>query len=478
MEKRIKIVWILTIVTALLMISGQSYWLYIQYCYSADEYMRNIYEQIVKLEQDEFEARYDKRTVTAPMTFSYSIELPDSSSSQARTNCIVSLYNIVKRSTSDSLPSKLISMEGRKALRKDTFTICANNIPSELIFDATSRYSTELSLPLTPEAMDSVFQSNGIKATDIRKEFIDSMQWKGSYEATGQLFPPRMRVIYPHNPLQNESMTAIVTVPVHPLLKQMMWQLAGSLLLVMLLICCLVYQIKTILKQRKIDEMRKNFVNTMIHELKRPVQTLKMCVSFLNNKSMRTDERAMDEVVKDAMFELDNISAYLAKVRDMTRADYEHTPLHIRTFDLRETIEKLIRLCNAPADKKVKILPRFEMETTLVTADPVHLANIISNLIENAIKYSGAAVEIKIDCILRDHKLILLLSDNGIGIPQAEQGRVFDKFYRGVHLPDRNIPGIGLGLSYVKLLTEAHHGTISLTSHPGKGTIFTLQIPQ
>ena len=89
----------------------------------------------------------------------------------------------------------------------------------------------------------------------------------------------------------------------------------------------------------------------MIHELKRPVQTLKMCIAFLNNKSMRTDERAMDEVVKDSMFELDNLSAYLAKVRDMTRADYEHTPLHIRTFDLRETVNKLIRLTNIPADE-------------------------------------------------------------------------------------------------------------------------------
>lgn len=116
----------------------------------------------------------------------------------------------------------------------------------------------------------------------------------------------------------------------------MAWQLLGSLILVLLLVFCLIYQIKTILKQRKIDEMRKSFVNTMIHELKRPVQTLKMCITFLNNKSMRTDERAMDEVVKDSMFELDNLSAYLAKVRDMTRADYGHTPLHIRTFDLRK----------------------------------------------------------------------------------------------------------------------------------------------
>lgn len=145
--------------------------------------------------------------------------------------------------------------------------------------------------------------------------------------------------------------------------------------------------------------MRKSFVNTMIHELKRPVQTLKMCIAFLNNKSMRTDERAMDEVVKDSMFELDNLSAYLAKVRDMTRADYEHTPLHIRTFDLRETVDKLIRLVNVPTNKKVTIHPHYEMKSTLVTADPVHIANIISNLIENAICWSREGKGICMDAV-------------------------------------------------------------------------------
>ena len=229
---------------------------------------------------------------------------------------------------------------------------------------------------------------------------------------------------------------------------------------------------------KSIDEMRKSFVNTMIHELKRPVQTLKMCIAFLNNKSMRTDERAMDEVVKDSMFELDNLSAYLAKVRDMTRADYEHTPLHIRTFDLRETVDKLIRLVNVPTNKKVTIHPHYEMKSTLVTADPVHIANIVSNLIENAIKYSGKEVRIDLSCIQKEHTLTIQITDNGIGIPPAEQSKVFDKFYRGSHIPDRNIPGIGLGLSYVKLLTEAHHGYVSLTSQPGKGTTFSIVLPQ
>ena len=90
----------------------------------------------------------------------------------------------------------------------------------------------------------------------------------------------------------------------------------------------------------------------MIHELKRPVQALKMCVSFLNDKTMRTDEQAMDEVVRDSVSELDNLSAYLRKLCDMTRADDEQTQLSLSTFDLKPVVEKLIRLQHAPEENK------------------------------------------------------------------------------------------------------------------------------
>ena len=108
----------------------------------------------------------------------------------------------------------------------------------------------------------------------------------------------------------------------------------------------------------------------------------------------------------------------------------------------------------------------------------MHVSNIISNLIENAVKYSGKSVHIVVDCLLQDHQLMIRVSDDGIGIPVSEQNRVFDKFYRGSNLPDRSLPGIGLGLSYVKLLVEAHHGSISLNSQAGKGPTVELIIPQ
>lgn len=193
---------------------------------------------------------------------------------------------------------------------------------------------------------------------------------------------------------------------------------------------------------------------------------------------MRRDEQMMDEVVKDAMFELDNLSAYLVKVREMTRADNEQTPLSVRAFDLEETIEKLLRLTVIPADKHV----RFETHTApahlLVTADPVHLTNSISNLIENAIKYSGNDVCIRIGVLLCDGKLVIKVEDNGFGISVQDQLHIFDKFYRSEQVVGRCLPGIGLGLSYVKLMVEAHGGTVHVESMLGKGSVFTIEIPQ
>ncbi|WP_455673641.1 sensor histidine kinase [Phocaeicola sp.] len=477
MEQRIKTVWILTIITALLMIGGQSYWLYNQYCYSAEEYMQKLHKEILQLEKEELDARFDKRKDKQQYALSYNMQGPDSVNRQGKTTCKVSFYRLRNEKCNiDSLIRHNACFEKDSIVISDSFHI--ENKSNEIIFDAVTRYGVEITSPFDAAKFDSLLQANGIELTDIKTGKSDSILWNGSYTPFRELLVSKMHIVYPYNPLQRKVLTATVHTPLPPLIRQMAWQLLSSLLLALLLIFCLIYQIKTILKQRKIDEMRKSFVNTMIHELKRPVQTLKMCVAFLNNKSMRTDEKAMDEVLKDSMFELDNLSAYLAKVRDMTRADYEHTPLNIRTFDLCETIDKLIRLSNAPANKQVTIIPHYEMESPLVTADAVHLANIISNLIENAIKYSGTEVHIHISCTLQAHTLTLCIADNGIGIPATEQGKIFDKFYRGSNLPDYNIPGIGLGLSYVKLLTEAHHGHISLSSQPGEGTTFTIVIPQ
>lgn len=484
MEKRIKIVWILTIVTSILMLGGQAYWLYNQYGYSAEAYMQKLHEQILEAEDKEADIRFQHRQISSEPLRSLGMNLSGWTSlgedslkrPEPRTSTTLTFYYRNKENMDSAALAKLIEEGSDSVLVRDTFQL--EGVSTELLFSASTLYTLQISNPFQESLLDSLFQEQGIRMTNTRRETLDTLQWKGNYIPFREGLAYKMKIVYPYNPLEQEALVGEVTIPLSPILRQMAWQLVASLFLILLLMYCLVYQIRTILTQQKTDEMRKGFVNTMIHELKRPVQTLKMCVAFLNNKLMRTDERMMDAVVQDAMFELDNLSAYLSKVRELTRADNEHIVLSNRTFDLVATVEKLIRLNNAPADKVVRFDTHFSETPLWVMADPVHVANCLSNLIENAVKYSGHEVCISIDASLENNRLCLSVRDNGIGIPVQEQDKIFEKFYRAQNIPDANLPGIGLGLSYVKLMVEAHGGNITLQSQLGKGTTFTIEIPQ
>lgn len=507
MERRIKIVWMLSIVAMLLITCGQAYWLRNQYQYMNDEQIDEIYNRVVLSVQqyDSLRQKQPKKVFTKSNMFFYNVNSTMDEKGMTTINDLIvgalkgrnwkahgyeqedvetlrieqvdSLGEKPKKSSRETLDS-LIPKE--RVIIQDSFQITMpdNSVPN--LNSIINLYKMELDAPFALQPFDSLLAVN-LRSTPFATRLEVSQDtvylWEPVMQRRGTFLHPHIEVKYPYNPLKHQSVIVEVSVSPHSVLLRMGWQLFGSLCLLCLLGLCLLFQIKTILKQRRIDELRKSFVNTMIHELKRPVQTLKMFIAFLNDKSLRTDEKAMDEVIHDSISELDNLSAYLSKLRDMTRADDEHTQLSVRTFNIKDTLDKLVRLHHAPDDKDVSIETHFSTET-LVTADPVHVSNIISNLIENAVKYSGPSVRIVVDCLLSNHQLTLRVTDNGIGIPASEQTRVFDKFYRGSNLPDRSLPGIGLGLSYVKLLVEAHHGSITLNSQPGKGTEIIIHIPQ
>lgn len=501
MERRIKIVWVVSLITMLLLIGGQAYWLNNQYQYVNNERAHELYDDILKTIKlnDSIRALQPKRK---GRTSFYNINMNQQSHNKIMNTLVLGAVAL-KDTSGFSLHSKTdkhidlgkvvdsvrrnssndswnLYIEEYKVLYKDSFQIVTSTFGSINLSRVIELYQLEMDVPLTLQCFDSLF---ALKAKDssftTRLELSKDTAfiWEPEMKQNFTLLHPTLEVRYPYNPLKHQFLVVNIDIKPDVLLVRMGWQLLGSICLILLLGLCLWFQIKTILKQKRIDELRKSFVNTMIHELKRPVQALKMCVAFLNDKSMRTDEETMDEVVRDSISELDNLSAYLSKLRDMTRADDEHTQLIVRTFDLKESVERVIRLCHIPEGKQVSIESRFS-EKTQVTADPIHISNIISNLVENSVKYSGQTVHITVDCTLLNHQLVLAVSDDGIGIPGYEQSRVFDKFYRASNVNDRSLPGIGLGLSYVKLLVEAHHGMVSLTSQTGEGTIVKISIPQ
>lgn len=481
MEQRIKVIWIVSLASMMLIVAGQGYWLWNQCQYRNEELVKEVRARVLEAAalNDSVRNLHPKKIFTDSVSVAWG--------TNSTRNAVVDSLGNEKAVYSYSLyaRARLQKVKGAEdtaspLLYKDSICFRTKEELGWSFEKEMQKYKLQVDVPFTLQRFDSVlavklpgvsFDTQFCTPKDSLFVTVDSVTLAGSR------LRPVVEVIYPYNPLGWQQVRVTVRPPLPMLLLRMGGQLLGSFLLILLLAFCLLFQIKTILKQHRIDELRKNFVNTMIHELKRPVQALKMCVAFLNDKSLRTDEQAMDEVIHDSLSELDNLSAYLSKLRDMTRADEEHTQLSVRTFDIRETVEKLVRLYHAPDGKELSFETRFS-EATSVTADPVHLSNIVSNLIENAVKYSGPSVHIVVECLACPRQFILRVSDNGIGIPASEQGKVFDKFYRGTRLPDPSLPGIGLGLSYVKLLVEAHHGTVSLSSQVGKGTVVEIKLPQ
>ena len=293
--------------------------------------------------------------------------------------------------------------------------------------------------------------------------------------SAGSFFRPTYRLQFGINPLNRESVFIGGSLKTGTLLKEIYWMLAASAVWAVLLMLCLIYQARTIHGERKLNRLRNDFLHAMIHELKRPVQSLKILMSVLKDKEMSRDETLRREAVADAQAELDNLSAYFSKLRDMTYGDFKEIPLNRTVFSLNALLRPLAEKAERQG---VSIRIDSEPQDILVKADRMHISNIFSNLLENAVKYARGEAVITITLRQTGNRTDIEVSDNGRGIPADELKHIFEKFYRSPAVRRENIPGLGLGLSYVKSLVEAHRGHIRVESEPNRGTTFYISIPQ
>ena len=493
MESRFKFIYGLTICAIIVYSIVQGYWLYSRYRMSLEEYKSELYSMIIACAEEElairkslphsprfygnrFRKTYEIKGDDAVETWRYEVFALDTlhyipKGSDANAYLLDYIANL-----HDSVPTEL-----PKGLEYFVFT-CDSKDNKEMgtsqLVEALNRFTVDHQHPFQKERLDSILRSRGIAAQSITTTKADTMIWQPSMQADGSIWQPVMKVSYPYDIFEGQQVVVTTAISVSPVIRRMAYTLLMTVLLSLFLIFCLVYQILTIRKQRHIEAIRQEFLHTMIHELKRPISTLKMCVSFMGNERMMQDEESKQRILASSHNELDNLTSYFSKLRDITFSDSTKIPLVKSRFALRGLMEECISKQNIPSDKEVRmeIVAEDDLE---IRADRMHLANIVCNLLENAIKYSHEAVTIRIDYQQRtDGLLQITVADNGIGIAKADQRYVFDKFFRSETAKDKAIPGIGLGLSYVKLLVEAHGGTITFESTEGQGTTFTIIIPQ
>ena len=253
---------------------------------------------------------------------------------------------------------------------------------------------------------------------------------------------------------------------------------ATSGFFILIIIGTFYYTIATIIRQKRLSDIKNDFINNMTHELKTPISTISLACEALNDADMVKTPRLVENYSRMIAEENKRLAQLVENVLQSALLEKSDFKLQITTVDVHQVIERVLKSMRMHIEKrKVKIdlqlkASRFELE-----ADAVHLTNVVFNLVDNALKYTPESPEIKIETREQNGQFVLAISDNGIGISRDQQKKIFEKLYRVPTGNIHNVKGFGLGLSYVKVIIGMHHGQIKLESEPEVGSTFSVYLP-
>jgi len=231
------------------------------------------------------------------------------------------------------------------------------------------------------------------------------------------------------------------------------------------------------LYERRLAQYKNDFISNMTHELKTPISTIKVAVEALRRFDALDDPERTREYLDISAVELQRLSLLVDKVLKLSQFENKQVEFHLTVFDLTDLAAEVIAEMRLSFERAGAVVQLTADGVFNVRGDRAHLSSVISNLLDNALKYSKEAPVITMRVWREDGMVDLSVTDNGIGIPAAYQGRIFDKFFRAPSDDHHNIKGYGLGLNYVQDILHIHKGSIGVESKEGKGSTFTIKLP-
>jgi len=250
---------------------------------------------------------------------------------------------------------------------------------------------------------------------------------------------------------------------------------------VILILVVLVMSWRTIfslLKEKRISEHTTDFLNNMTHEFKTPLTNIALAGKMIGKETNIKQEEKIKHYSGIILEENEKLRHQVEQVLSMTALERGEIPLHKTELDFHQLIHDAIKYIQIQIENRQGNLQlNLQADDFVVAGDRTHLTNALCNLVDNAIKYSSEKPEISIQTKNIYGQLVVIISDQGMGIEKEYQKKVFDKFFRVPTGNVHDVKGFGLGLAYVKNIVEAHHGTIELMSEKGKGTTFTVTLP-
>lgn len=267
--------------------------------------------------------------------------------------------------------------------------------------------------------------------------------------------------------------------PAGYLLKKISVQLLLSFILIVLTIASFIFIYRNLLAQKRLTELKNEFIGNITHELKTPIATVSVAIEAMKNFDALQSPERTKEYLGIAGNELNRLSLLVDKVLRLSKFETQEVELKYEWFNINTLVKEVMDSMQLQFEKvgaSVKL--NSEGEDFSLMADRMHITSVVYNLLDNALKYSKGKPEIEINIETKDNEIQLSVKDNGIGIPAQYKEKVFDKFFRVPHGDKHNVKGYGLGLSYVAHIIAEHKGSVNMESEEGKGTIFIIKLPK
>ena len=282
------------------------------------------------------------------------------------------------------------------------------------------------------------------------------------------------------NLLPNEKLIIVISDMQTFVLRSVGWMILAAIFFSLVIITAFYLTIRTILIQKKLSEMKTDFINNMTHELRTPLATISIAVDTLKNEKVIGDKDKLESIRGIIKAENSRMNAQVEQILQAAQLDVSQVLKDKVTLHVHEVLQKISDNFSLQLlERNAQIQFKFNATNDAVAGHPIHFVNMLSNLVDNALKYSKEDIDPLIVLTTSNYRntILITVEDNGIGMNKETASKVFDKFYRAHTGNIHNVKGFGLGLNYTRKMVDAHKGKIQVDSVLGKGTIFTISLP-
>jgi two-component system phosphate regulon sensor histidine kinase PhoR len=285
--------------------------------------------------------------------------------------------------------------------------------------------------------------------------------------------------LFPDNIISQDVILSVVFPKrTNYILGSIAWILGGSMLFSFFILATFALSVYFIITQKKISEMKSDFLNNMTHEFKTPIATISLAADTITNPKVIRDEASIRHFISMIKKENSRMNKKVETILQIASLDKKEIEFKFEDVSLHTIIEHSVETIDIQVQQRSgKIILKLDATEPVIYGDYDHLTNLVNNFLDNAIKYSPDEPEITVSTRNVEKGIMLTFEDKGIGMSKAVQSKIFERFYRQSSGNVHDVKGFGLGLNYARAIIDAHKGNVTVTSEPGKGSRFDIFLP-